>query len=72
MRGAAADSNRSDGPQELSWEKKFAKVDFVAVLACLRRDHRVSVLADPGETPQQTRKRALATAEGLCADARCG
>ena len=52
----------SDGPQDYP-EEKFAQVEFVAVLACLLRDHRVSVLNDSSETSQQARERALATAE---------
>ena len=46
-------------------KRKSAKVEFVAVLACLLRDHRVSVFDDADECPQQARERAWAMAEGL-------
>ena len=52
----------SDGPQNCPGAK-FAQVEFVAVLACLLRDHRVGVVCEPGESPKQARERALATSE---------
>ena len=35
----------------------------MAVLACLLKNHRVSVVCEAGEAPVQARERALATAE---------
>ena len=52
----------SDGPQNCPGAK-FAQVEFVAVLACLLRDHRVGVICEPGESAKEAKKRALATAE---------
>ena len=52
----------SDGPQNCPGAK-FAQVEFVAVLACLLKDHRVGVVCQAGEGPVQARQRALATAE---------
>ena len=52
----------SDGPQNCPGAK-FAQVEFVAVLACLLKDHRVSVVCEAGEGPVKARERALATAE---------
>ena len=52
----------SDGPQNCPGAK-FAQVEFVAVLACLLRDHRVGVVHEPGESFEQAKKRALAVTE---------
>ena len=52
----------SDGPQNCPGAK-LAQVEFVAVLACLLRDHRVGVVCGPGESCAQARERALATSE---------
>lgn len=53
----------SDGPQNCPGIK-FAQVEFVAVLACLLRDHRVSILRDSaGESFEGARVRALAAVE---------
>lgn len=52
----------SDGPQNCPGAK-FAQVEFVAVLACLLRDHRVGVVHEPSESFEQARKRALAVTE---------
>ena len=53
----------SDGPQNCPGAK-FAQVEFVAVLACLLRDHRVGILRDGAvESSEGARKRALATVE---------
>ncbi len=53
----------SDGPQNCPGAK-FAQVEFVAVLACLLRDHRVGILRkDAGESFEGARKRALAATE---------
>ena len=52
----------SDGPQNCPGAK-FAQVEFVAVLACLLRDHRVGVVHEPNESFEQARKRVLATTE---------
>ena len=51
----------SDGPQNCPGAK-FAQVEFVAVLACLLRDHRIGVVPEPNESFEKARKRALATA----------
>ena len=53
----------SDGPQNCPGAK-FAQVEFVDVLACLLRDHRVSVVCEPAESPELARKRALAKSGG--------
>lgn len=52
----------SDGPQNCPG-KKFAQVEFVAVLARLFRDHRVQVVLNKGENFQGARERVLAVAE---------
>jgi hypothetical protein len=39
------------------------KVEFVAVLACFLRDHRVRVIHEPNENFEKARKRALAATE---------
>lgn len=52
----------SDGPQNCPGAK-FAQVEFVAVVACLMRDHRVGVVREPSESFQQARQRALAATE---------
>ncbi len=52
----------SDGPQNCPG-KKFAQVEFVAVLACLFRDHRVHVVLKDGEDFQKAQERVLAVAE---------
>ena len=54
----------SDGPQNCPGAK-FSQVEFVAVLACLLRDHRVNAIQNPGKSLEQTRKRILATAEDV-------
>ncbi|KAL9625277.1 MAG: hypothetical protein Q9160_000679 [Pyrenula sp. 1 TL-2023] len=53
----------SDGPQFCPG-KKFAQVEFVAVLATLFRDHRVKPALNKGESEANGRKRAL----GVCED----
>ena len=50
----------SDGPQNCPGAK-FAHVEFVAVLACLLRDHRIGIIKEPGETTKGAAKRTLAT-----------
>ena len=52
----------SDGPQNCPGAK-FAQVEFVAVLACILRDHRVGVMQEPGESAEMAAKRALTTTE---------
>lgn len=52
----------SDGPQNCPGAK-FAQAEFVAVLACLIRDHRVGVVHEPNESFEEARQRALAAAE---------
>ena len=52
----------SDGPQNCPGAK-FSQVEFVAVLACLLRDHRVQVLRNEDEDLQSARKRVLSTTE---------
>lgn len=53
----------SDGPQFCPG-KKFAQVEFVAVLANLFRDHRVKPALSEGESEEDGRKRVL----GVCED----
>lgn len=52
----------SEGPQHCPG-KKFAQVEFVAVLACLFKDHHVRAQLAEGETYEHARKRLLAVAE---------
>jgi cytochrome P450 len=52
----------SDGPQNCPGAK-FAQVEFVAVLVCLLRNHRVGVVREPNESFEKARKRVLATTE---------
>ncbi|KAL9125818.1 MAG: hypothetical protein Q9217_005038 [Psora testacea] len=52
----------SDGPQNCPGAK-FAQVEFVAVLSCLLRDHRIGIIQEPNESLEKARKRALATTE---------
>lgn len=52
----------SDGPQNCPGAK-FAQVEFVAVVACLMRDHRVGVVREPNESFEEARQRALAATE---------
>ena len=52
----------SDGPQNCPGAK-FALVEFVAVLACLLRDHRVCIVQEPNESFEKAKKRVLATTE---------
>jgi cytochrome P450 len=52
----------SDGPQNFPGAK-FAQVEFVAVLACLLRGHRVGIVREPNESFESAKKRALATTE---------
>lgn len=52
----------SDGPQNCPG-KKFAQVEFVAVIACLLQAHRVQLLRTNGETMESARKRILAVCE---------
>jgi cytochrome P450 len=43
--------------------KKFAQVEFVAVIAHLFRRHRVKAVLEPGETMEAVKKRIFATLE---------
>ena len=52
----------SDGPQNCPGAK-FAQVEFVAVLACLLRDHRVEVVRHLNESFAKAKERALAATE---------
>lgn len=52
----------SDGPQNCPGEK-FAQVEFVAVLVCLLRNHRVEVVPNSHETSDEARKRAVAATQ---------
>lgn len=52
----------SDGPQNCPGQK-FSQVEFVAVIAVLLRDHRVSVVRKVGENIEEARKRALAVTQ---------
>ncbi|KAJ5707149.1 cytochrome P450 [Penicillium malachiteum] len=48
----------AEGPQNCPGIK-FSQVEFVAVMARLLRDHRVSAIPNPGETDEQLRTRVL-------------
>ena len=48
----------SDGPQNCPG-KKFAQVEFVAVLAHLLQCHRVRLVLEPGEDFAKARKRVM-------------
>lgn len=48
----------SDGPQSCPG-KKFVQVEAVAVFALLFKNHRISVMKEPGESDQAMRKRVL-------------
>lgn len=48
----------SDGPQSCPG-KKFIQVEAVAVLALLFKNHRISVMKEPGESDQAMKKRVL-------------
>lgn len=52
----------SDGPQNCPGAK-FAQVEFVAVLACLLRDHRVGIVHNPNESFEKAKQRVLASTE---------
>ena len=52
----------SDGPQNCPGYK-FAQVEFVAVMACLLKDHRIGVAQEPGEKFEQAQKRIFETTE---------
>ena len=52
----------SDGPQNCPG-KKFAQVEFVAVIACLFQAHRVRLACQPGEDHEIAQKRILAVCE---------
>jgi cytochrome P450 len=52
----------SDGPQNCPGAK-FAQVEFVAVLACILRDHRIGIIRAPGESADMAVKRAMTTTE---------
>ncbi|RAH58946.1 cytochrome P450 monooxygenase [Aspergillus piperis CBS 112811] len=54
----------SDGPQNCPGNK-FSQVEFVAVMAALLRSHRVHPVANPGESPEDTRARVLATTQDV-------
>jgi cytochrome P450 len=43
--------------------KKFAQVEFIAVIARLFRRHQVKPLLEPGETVQDAKKRVLENVE---------
>ncbi|KAJ6015100.1 cytochrome P450 [Penicillium herquei] len=49
----------AEGPQNCPGNK-FSQVEFVAVMARLLRDHRISAVSNPGETDEQLRTRVLA------------
>ena len=52
----------SDGPQHCPG-KKFAQVEWVAVIACLLREHRVRIVLKNGENFDQARRRVFAVLE---------
>ncbi|KAL8783454.1 MAG: hypothetical protein Q9195_009383 [Heterodermia aff. obscurata] len=52
----------SDGPQNCPGAK-FAQVEFVAVIACIFRRHRMHIVLEPNESWTHGRERALATTE---------
>ena len=43
--------------------KKFSQVEFVAVLSCLLRGHRVRPVLLPGESEEDAQKRVIAVVE---------
>ncbi|KAF2188427.1 cytochrome P450 monooxygenase [Zopfia rhizophila CBS 207.26] len=52
----------SDGPQ-ICLGVRFSQVEFVAILACLLRDHRVSVVSDGTETEEVITARVIEVIE---------
>lgn len=52
----------SDGPQNCPG-KKFAQVEFVAVIACLLQRHRVQLLSKKGESQKAAQKHLLDVCE---------
>lgn len=50
----------SDGPQNCPGNK-FSQVEFVAVMMCLLRNHRISAIQNPGERFKDTRERIMNT-----------
>lgn len=52
----------SDGPQNCPGAK-FAQVEFVAVLACILRKHRMGVVGEPNESAERAKQRALDTTQ---------
>ncbi len=52
----------SDGQQNCPG-KKFAQVEFVAVVACLLQEHRVRLFGQSGEVMENGRNRILAVCE---------
>ena len=52
----------SDGPQNCPGAK-FSKVEVVAVLAYLLRDHQVGIVREAGESFEEAKARALRTVE---------
>lgn len=52
----------SDGPQNCPG-LKFSQVEFVAVLATLFMNHRISIVLNDGETVEQGQSRAMATSQ---------
>ena len=50
----------SDGPQNCPGAK-FSQVEFVAVLACLLRGHRVGAIGEPHESEERLKERIMAT-----------
>lgn len=52
----------AEGPRNCPG-KKFAQVEFVGVMATLFRNHRVRPVLEPGETPEDGRKRLVQMAE---------
>ncbi|KAJ8071712.1 hypothetical protein OCU04_002028 [Sclerotinia nivalis] len=45
----------SDGPQNCPGQK-FSQVEFIAVLAILLRDHRVNIVQNDGESPEEAKE----------------
>ncbi|RAL05359.1 cytochrome P450 [Aspergillus ibericus CBS 121593] len=54
----------SDGPQNCPGNK-FSQVEFVAVMATLFQGHRIDAIPLPGESPQATQARVLATTQDV-------
>ena len=57
----------SDDPQNCPGAK-FVQVKFVAVLACILQDHRLSTVQNPNESFEKTKQRMLILTQGYDLD----